>query len=91
MDTRELELILNGKSNKSTAGKIWTITKLLTAGTWCTGKFIAKNTPVVLGVAWDVKKEITSTIAEEYNNYKKEQKQLALEEKIKMLSYKGDK
>ena len=57
MDTRELELILDGKSNKSTAGKIWTITKFLSAGTWCTGKIIAKNTPEIISVGWDGKKE----------------------------------
>ena len=58
MNTKELELILDGKSKKSTAGQVWTITKCLSIFTWCVGKFIVKNTPTVIGVAWQVKKEI---------------------------------
>lgn len=86
MNTKELELILEGKSKKSTAGQIWTITKCLSIFTWCVGKFIVKNTPTVLGVAWQVKKEISNEIAQSIHEYKQEQRQLALEEKIKTLS-----
>lgn len=85
MDTRELELILEGKSKKSTAGQIWTITKVLTQCSWLTGKFIVKNTPTVLGAAWQIKKEISDEIAQGIHEIKQEQKQLALEEKIKKL------
>ena len=86
MNTKELELILDGKSNKSNAGKAWTITKFLTSATWLTGKFIIKNTPTVVGAAWEIRKSINETIADEYNQYKKEQKELEMEEKIKMLT-----
>jgi len=89
MNTKELELIIDGKSNKSTAGKVWTVTKFLSACGWCTGKFIVKNTPTVLGAAWEIKKEVTETITDEYYQYKKEQKELEMEEEIKMLSNKG--
>lgn len=86
MDTKEIELIIDGKSNKSTGGQVWAVTKFLTSATWLTGKFIAKNTPTVLGVAWEIKKEMNEAIVEEYQQYKKEQKELELEEKIKMIS-----
>ena len=86
MDTKELELILEGKSKKSTAGQVWTITKCLSIFTWCVGKFIVKNTPTVLGIAWQVKKEISNEIAQGIHEYKQEQKLLALEEKIKELT-----
>lgn len=85
MNTKELELILEGKSNKSTAGQAWTITKFFTSLTWLTGKFIVKNTPTVLGAAWQIKKEISDEIAQSIHDVKQEQKQLALDEKIKNL------
>ena len=86
MNTKELELILEGKSKKSTAGQIFTIAKCLTQFAWIGTKFVAKNTPTVLGVAWQIKKEISNEIAQGIHEYKQEQRQLALEEKIKALT-----
>ncbi len=91
MNTKELEKIIDGTSRKSTAGKVWTITKFLSVCGWCTGKFIVKNTPTVLGAAWEIKREISDSIVEEYQEYKKEQKKLEMEERIKMLTHKGAK
>lgn len=85
MNTKEIELILDGKSRKSTAGQIWCVTKFLTGALWGTTKFVAKNTPAALGMAWEVKKEISNAIAEEIHEARREQKQLALEEKILQL------
>jgi hypothetical protein len=87
MDTKELELILEGKSNKSTVGQVFTIAKCLTQFTWIGSKFIVKNTPTVLGVAWQIKKEISNEIAQGIQEARQEQKQLALDEKIKALSF----
>jgi hypothetical protein len=86
MNTKELELILEGKSKKSTTGQVFTIVKCLSIFTWCVGKFVVKNTPTVLGVAWQVKKEISNEIAQGIHEYKQEQRQLALDEKIKALT-----
>lgn len=85
MNTKEIELILDGKSSRSTAGQVWCVTKFLTGALWCTTKFVAKNTPAALGMAWEVKKEISNAIAEEIHEARKEQKQIALEEKILQL------
>ena len=86
MNTKELELILEGKSNKSTAGKVFTIAKCLTQCAWIGSKFIVKNTPTVLGVAWQIKKEISNEIAQGIHEVRQEQRQLALNEKIKALT-----
>ena len=86
MNTKELELILEGKSSKSTTSQIFTIAKCLTQFAWTGSKFIVKNTPTILGVAWQIKKEISNEIAQDIHEYKQEQRQLALEEKIKALS-----
>ena len=86
MNTKELELILEGKSSKSTTSQIFTIAKCLTQFAWIGSKFIVKNTPTILGVAWQIKKEISNEIAQDIHEYKQEQRQLALEEKIKALS-----
>lgn len=89
MNTKELEEIIDGTSKKSTAGKFWTITKCLSIFGWCTGKFIVKNTPTVLGVAWEIKKGISEAIVETHNEYVKEQKELEIENQIKILNHKG--
>ena len=86
MNTKELELILEGKSSKSTTGQVFTIAKCLTQFAWIGSKFIVKNTPTVLGAAWQVKKEISNEIAQSIHEIRQEQRQLALEEKIKALS-----
>ncbi len=85
MNTKELELIIVGKSEKSTASQIWTITKCLSIFTWGVSKFIVKNTPTVIGVAWQIKKEISNEIVQSIQDIKQEQKQIALENKIKEL------
>ena len=86
MNTKELELILEGKSNKSTAGQVFTIAKCLTQCTWIGSKFIVKNTPTVLGIAWQIKKEISNEIVQSIHEVRQEQRQLALDEKIKALT-----
>jgi hypothetical protein len=86
MNTKELELILNGKSNKSTAGQVFTIAKCLTQFAWIGSKFIVKNTPTVIGVAWQIRNEISNGIAQAIHETQQEQRQLALEEKIKALT-----
>ncbi len=91
MDTYEIEKIIDGKTNRSNLGKAWTITKFLSAVTWLTGKFIVKNTPTILGVAWEAKKEFSRNIADLPNQYDKAQKKIKIEEKIHELTYKGNK
>lgn len=85
MNTKDIEEIIEGKSKKSTVGQIWSITKFLSIFGWSTGKFIVKNTPTVLGTAWQIKKEISDEIAQGIHEYKQEQRQLDLEEKINSL------
>lgn len=63
----------------------WSITKFISSFLWCSTKFVAKNTPTALGMAWEVKKGISNAIAEEIQEVRKEQKQLALEDKILQL------
>ena len=70
------------KTNTQTA---WSITKFISSFLWCSTKFVAKNTPAALGMAWEVKKGISNAIAEEIQEVRKEQKQIALEEKILQL------
>jgi hypothetical protein len=46
---------------------------------------VVKNTPAALGMAWEIKKEISQEIAKGIHEARKEQKALALEQEIKML------
>lgn len=82
MNTKEIELILDGKSQQSTTGQIWSVTKFLTGLLWCSSKFVVKNTPAAIGMAWEIKKELSSVITEEIHAIRKEQKKLALEKKL---------
>jgi len=73
--------------NKNTKTQIaWSITKFISSFLWCSTKFVVKNTPTALSMAWEVKKEISNAIADEIQEVRKEQKQIALEEKILQLN-----
>jgi hypothetical protein len=85
MNTKEIELILDGKSSKSAAGQIWSVTKFLTSVIWFGTKFTVKNAPAALGMAWEIKKEISNEIANEIQNAKKAHKEQKLEEELQML------
>jgi len=49
-------------------------------------KCVVKHTPKAIATVASVKRELTDTIGEEYARYQKEQKEQALEEKIKQIS-----
>lgn len=85
MNDKKQYMIIKGKNDNSTASQVWSITKFLSSFLWCSTKFVFKNTPTALGMAWEVKKEISNAIAEEIQEAKKQQKQIALEEKIMQL------
>ena len=80
--TRKMNLVPTRPTKTQTA---WSITKFISSFLWGSSKFVVKNTPAALGMAWEVKKEISNNIAKEIEQVKKEQKQLALEEKIAQL------
>lgn len=61
---------------------LWNATKFLTKATWCTTKFMAKNAPAAIGMAWSVRKEVSNIIGEAIHEARQEQKRLALENKI---------
>jgi len=87
----ELEKIVNGDVQRSKGSIIWTITKLFSKCTWFGTKFVVKNTPAALGMAWEVKKEISNEIALSIQEVRKEQKILELENEIKALNNPQDK
>lgn len=82
MNTKEIELIIDGKSNRSNIGKAWQITKFLGSVGWLTSKFIVKNTPTVLGAAWQIKKEISDEIAQTIHDEKVALKQSQMDDKL---------
>lgn len=73
------------KTNISTASEIWSLTKIVSKFLWCGTKFVVKNTPAAIGMAWEMKKEISNTIAQDIHNFQQAQKKLALEEQIAQL------
>lgn len=73
------------KSKMQVAGSVFGIlgatTKFLFHGTTC----VVKNTPKAIATVANAKRELTDTIANEYQQYQKEIKEDALNEKIKQL------
>lgn len=73
------------KSKMQVAGSVFGIlgatTKFLFRGTTC----VVKNTPKAIATVANAKRELTDTIANEYQEYQKELKEDALNEKIKQL------
>ena len=78
------------KSKMQVAGSVFGIlgatTKFLFHGSTC----VVKNTPKAIATVANAKRELTDTIANEYQLYQKELKEDALNEKIKQLK-KGNK
>ena len=55
---------------------------------WHGGSCIVKHTPKAIATVANAKRQLTDTITEEYARYQKEQKEEALEERIRQLSQK---
>jgi hypothetical protein len=89
MTQREIDRMLGVKPEKSGWGIAWQVTKFIGGAAWCSTKFVAKNTPAALGMAWEIKKEISQEIAKGIHEARKEQKALALDQEIKMLKGKS--
>lgn len=87
MKNNDFEFMFQERSNKSTSKQVWSISKFLILCSWQSAKFLFKYTPKALGIAWQVKKEISNEIAKSVHNTRQEQKQLALEEKIKSIKH----
>jgi len=78
----ENDFLFNHKEEPSIGSMLWGATKLLTKATWCTTKFVAKNTPAAIGLAWEIRREISHGISEAIHETKQEQKRVALDKKI---------
>ena len=74
--------MLIGEIQKSKTEQAWSITKLVSSFLWSGSKFMVKNAPTVLGMAWEVKKEISNEIVTQIAHNKKEQKILEMENAI---------
>ncbi len=73
------------KEEPSTLSLLWSATKFLSKSTWFVTKFVVKNTPTALGIAWQIKQEITNEIATSIQEERKAQKERLLEEQIASL------
>lgn len=85
INTTEKKYVSNmliGAIPKSKSEQAWSITKLLSSFLWGGTKFVVKNTPAALGMAWEVKKELSDGIAQTIHQANIEKKKLDLEDKI---------
>jgi len=90
MDNQDnkLDYLLIGGIPKSKTEQAWSVTKFISSFLWSAGKFIVKNIPSVLGMAWKVKKEISHEVAIQMENERKKQKTLKMDNKILELKNK---
>lgn len=65
---------------------LWQITKLFTKCTWYGSKFVVKNAPAAIGMAWEIKKEITKEIAQGLHEAKQTYKEMLIEQEIAKLA-----
>ena len=87
MSNYELDMWGKPIKKKETLGSVlWDVTKIITKFSWCSTKFIVKNTPTAIGVAWEIKKEISDNIAQGIHEVNQEKKKLDLENEIKLLN-----
>lgn len=82
----KVNLLMNPTKKYSKNSSLWYAIKVITKFTWFSGKFIVKNTPTAIGVAWEVKKEITNEIVKVIDEVQKEQKQIAFDKKMLEIS-----
>lgn len=75
----------NKNEEISIGSLLWDATKMITKFTWFGTKFVVKNAPAALGMAWEIKKEISNEIAKAIQEGQKAHKENLLESKISSL------
>ena len=79
------------KTKMNVVGSIFGLGKSLTKFALHTTVCVVKNSPKAVVAVAAVKREIVAGIEEEYNDYKKQQKEEAIEEKIRQIKLKQPK
>ena len=74
------------EKEESLGSFLWQITKLFTKCTWYGSKFVVKNAPAAIGMAWEIKKEITKEIAQGLHEAQQTYKEMLLEQEIAKLA-----
>ena len=83
------ESVFDSKNSKrGVFGSLFSFTKSLTKLTFNTTSCAIKQTPKVIVAVADVKRELINGIEKEINEFQKEQKENALNDKIKQLKLK---
>ena len=74
------------EKEESLGSFLWQITKLFTKCTWYGSKFVVKNAPAAIGMAWEIKKEITKGVAQGLHEAKQTYKEMLIEQEIAKLA-----
>ena len=86
MATQKTNLPARYEEKEESLGSfLWQITKLFTKCTWYGSKFVVKNAPAAIGMAWEIKKEITKEIAQGLHEAKQTYKEMLIEQEIAKL------
>lgn len=87
MATQKTNLPAHYEEKEESLGSfLWQMTKLFTKCTWYGSKFVVKNAPAAIGMAWEVKKEITKEIAQGLHEAKQTYKEMLIEHEISKLA-----
>jgi hypothetical protein len=81
----DLQFEKNRIKEPSVGSLLWGATKFITKATWVGSKFIVKNAPAALGMAWEIKKEISNGIVQAIQEGQKAHKENLLEQQISTL------
>ena len=74
------------KTKMQVVGSLFGASKSLLKFGWNAGSCAVKHTPKAIVTVANAKRELTDTLASEYQKFQKEQREEALEEKIKRIA-----
>ena len=85
-ESKHYPLVIN-EEEESVGAFFWSTLKLLCKCAWFGSKFAVKNAPAAIGMAWEIKKEITNEVLKGIDEVQRNLKEQSIEEQILQLKH----
>lgn len=86
-ERKHYPLVIHEEEDESVGAFFWSTLKLLCKCAWFGSKFAVKNAPAAIGMAWEIKKEITNEVIKGIEEVHRNMKEQSIEEQIHQLKY----
>lgn len=80
-------LVKHEEDDNSVGTFLWSNLKLLCKCTWLGSKFAIKNAPTAIGMAWEIKKEMTNEVLKGIEEVRRSLQEQRIDEQIHQLKY----